>query len=186
MSLPISDKIEFPSYSTPRGIKNAKDMAVFTGTVLPVTFEHSRELKVYEGTKNDQGFGVGIHVVYDFPDNPPRFLHVDTIVPKNFGELHKLKVGDEYKDKTLIEDNITVTRLEDEIIGEKPALVFEWNKLWEIPGPVRDYFIPYQDTYVHIRATYSNTQATSMDNPMYTFDYVSGFDQILSSLTFIN
>jgi len=182
----IQNKTEtFPSPTT-QSIENVSDLATFTGTILPVSFEHSSKLKVYEGTKADQGFGVGIHVVYDYPDNPPRFLHVDSTLPTNFEDLKKLNVGEKYQDKTITEEDITATRLVDKTIGEKSALIYEWNKLWEIPGPVRDYFIPYQNSYLHIRATYSNTLPSNDNNPMYTFDYVSAFDQILSTFKFTN
>lgn len=182
----LQSKTEVSPSPTSQSIENTSDLATFTGTVLPVTFQHSSKLKVYEGTKTDQGFGVGIHVAYDYPDNPSRFLHIDRTLPTNFEDLKRLKVGDKYQDKTITEEDITATRLEDRAIGGKSALVYEWNKLWEIPGPVRDYFIPYQNNYLRIRATYSNTLPSSDGNPMYTFDYVSAFDQILSTFKFTN
>ena len=162
------------------------EVSTFTGTVLPISFEHSNKLKVYESTSPDQGFGEGIHVVYDYPDNPPRFLHIDNTLLPSFGELAKLKVGEKYQDKTITEEDIIATRLSDKTMGGKQATSYEWNKQWEIPGPVREYFIPFNDKYVQIRLTYSNVTGANTDNPMYTFDYVTAFDQILSTFKFLD
>ncbi|MBI4028878.1 MAG: hypothetical protein HY376_00755 [Candidatus Blackburnbacteria bacterium] len=160
------------------------EVSTFTGTVLPVSFEYSNKLKVYESTRPDQGFGEGIHVAYDYPDNPPRFLHIDNTLPPYFGELAKLKVGEKYQDKTITEEDIIATRLSDKTIGGKQATSYEWNKQWELPGPVREYFISFNDKYVRIRLTYSNVTGANTDNPMYTFDYVTAFDQIISTFRF--
>ncbi len=162
------------------------EISTFIGTVLPVSLEYSNKLKVYEGIKPDQGFGEGIHVVYDYPDNPPRFLHIDNTLPSYFEELAKLKVGEKYQDKTITEEDIIATKLSDKTIGGEKAMSYEWNKLWEVPGPVREYFIPFHDKYVRIRLTYSNVTGANTDNPMYAFDYVTAFDQILSTFKFLD
>lgn len=129
---------------------------------------------------------MGIRVVYDYPDNAPRFLHIDTTLPAYFDELRKLNIGDIYQDKEITEEDIIATRLPNVNIAGKITLVYEWNKRWEIPGPVRDYYLPYQDGYIHIRTTYSNVTPVDANNPMYLFDYVSAFNKILETLEFTN
>lgn len=155
-------------------------MLTFTGTVLPVSFNYSNKLKVYESTRADQGFGYGIHVAYDYPDRPPRFLHIDDVSPNYLDNLVKLKVGEKYQNTTVTEIDIVATRLEDMDISGQQAKAYEWNMLWEIPGPVREYYIPFEDKYIRIRFTYSNVTGTDTDNQMYTFDYVTAFDEIIS------
>lgn len=173
--------------ATPSPI-SSKDVntKTFNGTVLPISFQYSSALRIYEVDKEGQGFGKGIHVVYDYPDNPPRYLHIDNTSPSYFDELKKLSVGQTYQDISVTDQEVVATRLPDIAVNNLTTLAFEWNERPENGGPIREYFVPFgtKYQYLHIIMTYSNVTGTNDSNPMYTFDYVTAFDQILDTLTF--